>query len=93
MPIEDKSSLPFIQLCDKTPDDIQLPNEKLSKAFESIIPKMPFLYEDTQFLTMKALNENGREAITRALKEILEACGFDLFTKFMFEVKFDKAEG
>ncbi len=52
---------------------------------------MPFLYDDTQFLNLKALNEKGREALTKALQEMAGVMGFDLFNKFLFELKFDKS--
>ena len=52
MPIEEKKHMKFLQLCDKTPEHIQLPNEKMPQILKTLIYKMPFLYEDEKWLSL-----------------------------------------
>ncbi|CDW91315.1 arginyl-trna--protein transferase 1 [Stylonychia lemnae] len=91
MTIEEKISLPYIQIDDYVCEG-PLENELLPEIFKEVIKQFPFVYEDTQRLNISALQENGRKLLKGALSEMLMHCGFDLFSKFNFELKFLKED-
>jgi len=51
---------------------------------------IPMVFENTQKIPVLALNDNGRKLVISSLNELLVHCGFDLFRKFMLEIKYPK---
>ncbi len=92
MPMEDKQSQNHIQLSENWEINEPTVNEKLPSSLRQVIQSVPFIYEDTQRLTVGALNANGRVSITSALNQLLVHFGFDLFSKLSFELKSPKAQ-
>ena len=62
--------------------------ELIVQAISGKLGNQPFLFEDTQWLTVQRLNQKGQESVIKVLKELIFECGLDLYGKFLFELKF-----
>ena len=49
---------------------------------------MPFVYEDTKWLTVTNLNSEAKKIVSAALKDFMKEMTFNLFRKILFELKF-----